>query len=39
MDWLHPLFVLLKGANVNRRTVKNVKLAAWQIDSVERSDP
>lgn len=34
-DALNPLTVRLTGANLNRRTVENVKRAGWRILSVE----
>ncbi len=39
MDWMNPLFVRMWGANMNRRTVENVKRAGLQITSVEKMDP
>jgi len=33
MDWLNPLMVRVSGANINRRTVENVRLAGF--DNVE----
>ena len=30
MDWLNPLVVRLSGANINRRTVENVRLAGFE---------
>jgi ubiquinone/menaquinone biosynthesis C-methylase UbiE len=38
MDVLAPLIVRLNGANINRRTVKNVQSAGLQIDRVENLD-
>jgi len=35
MDFVNPLVVRLMGANINRRTVENVKAAGLQIESVE----
>lgn len=35
MDILNPLVVRVMGANVNRRTVENVRAAGLQIDHVE----
>jgi ubiquinone/menaquinone biosynthesis C-methylase UbiE len=35
MDWLNPVAVRMSGANINRRTVENVKLAGL---AVERED-
>jgi hypothetical protein len=34
-DLLNPIAVHLSGANINRRTVKNVEKAGWQITSIE----
>ncbi|GEM_PF-116213 len=34
-DLLNPVVVLLSGANVNRRTVANVEMAGFEIESVE----
>jgi ubiquinone/menaquinone biosynthesis C-methylase UbiE len=34
-DLLNPIAVRLSGANINRRTVNNVKKAGWQITRVE----
>ena len=34
MDWLSPLVVRLAGANINRRTVENVRLAGFEGLSV-----
>ncbi len=39
MDLLNPLIVWLGGANVNRRTVENVKRAGLAIESVEHLGP
>ncbi len=36
MDLLNPLVVRVMGANINRRTVENVRLAGLQMLSVER---
>ena len=38
MDVLAPLIVRLNGANINRRTVENVRTAGLQIDRVEDLD-
>lgn len=38
MDLLAPLVVRLNGANINRRTVENVRAAGLQIDRVEDLD-
>jgi ubiquinone/menaquinone biosynthesis C-methylase UbiE len=35
MDWMNPIAVRMSGANINRRTVENVKLAGL---AVERED-
>jgi hypothetical protein len=34
MDMLAPLIVKLNGANINRRTVTNVRLAGLRIDHI-----
>ncbi len=39
MDSLNPLIVRLWGANINRRTVENVKRAGLEIKSVEHLGP
>ncbi len=38
MDVLAPLVVRLSGANINRRTVENVRIAGLQIERVEDLD-
>jgi ubiquinone/menaquinone biosynthesis C-methylase UbiE len=38
MDLVAPLIVRLNGANINRRTVENVRRAGLQIDPVEDLD-
>ena len=38
MDILAPLIVRLNGANINRRTVENVRAAGLQIDRVDDLD-
>lgn len=38
MDFLAPLVVRLNGANINRRTVENVRIAGLQITQVEDLD-
>lgn len=38
MDILAPLVVRLEGANINRRTVKNVQAAGLHIERVENLD-
>ena len=35
MDLLNPLAVRMMGANINRRTVDNVRLAGLEIERVE----
>jgi len=35
MDMLNPLVVRMTGANINRRTVENVRKAGLQIEKVE----
>lgn len=35
MDFVNPLVLRMMGANINRRTVQNVKLAGLEIESVE----
>ena len=35
MDVLNPLMVRLSGANINRRTVENVRKSGWQLERVE----
>ena len=35
MDFLNPLIVRLMGANINRRTVENVRKAGLEIEQVE----
>jgi ubiquinone/menaquinone biosynthesis C-methylase UbiE len=35
MDALNPLVVRMTGANINRRTVENVRKAGLQIENVE----
>jgi ubiquinone/menaquinone biosynthesis C-methylase UbiE len=32
MDWMNPIAVRMNGANINRRTVENVKLAGLAIE-------
>ncbi|MHB9058945.1 MAG: class I SAM-dependent methyltransferase [Bacillota bacterium] len=39
MDRMNPLVVRMIGANINRRTVENVRLAGLTIDSVESFGP
>ena len=34
-DLLNPIAVRLSGANINRRTVKNIEKAGWQIIRIE----
>jgi hypothetical protein len=38
MDVLAPLVVRLNGANINRRTVENVRIAGLHIERVEDLD-
>lgn len=38
MDILAPLVVRLNGANINRRTIENVRIAGLQIERVEDLD-
>lgn len=35
MDWLNPLVVRMSGANINRRTVENVRAAGFDDMKVE----
>jgi len=35
MDFVNPLVVRLMGANINRRTVENVRASGLQVESVE----
>jgi ubiquinone/menaquinone biosynthesis C-methylase UbiE len=35
MDFLNPAVVRMMGANINRRTVENVRLAGLEIEQVE----
>ena len=39
MDRLNPLVVRIVGANINRRTVENVKAAGFLIDEIEHLGP
>lgn len=39
MDLLNPLVVPLMGANINRRTVENVRRAGLEIQSIEHLGP
>lgn len=39
MDWMNPFVVRVMGANVNRRTVENMKRAGLQIERVEHLGP
>lgn len=39
MDLLNPLVVRIIGANINRRTVENVKTAGLEIENVEHLGP
>lgn len=38
MDALAPLIVRLNGANINRRTIENIRIAGLQIEQVEDLD-
>lgn len=38
MDMIAPLIVRLNGANINRRTIENVRIAELHIDRVENLD-
>ena len=38
MDTIAPLIVRLNGANINRRTIENVRIAGLHIDRVENLD-
>jgi len=35
MDWMNPVAVRMSGANINRRTVENVKLAGLAVEREE----
>jgi hypothetical protein len=35
MDILNPVVVRMMGANINRRTIENIRLAGLKIDKVE----
>ena len=35
MDFVNPVMVRVMGANINRRTVENVKLAGLEIETIE----
>ena len=35
-DLLNPIVVRIVGANINRRTADNVRLAGWQIQLEEK---
>ena len=35
MDFVNPFVLRLMGANINRRTIENVKLAGLQLDTIE----
>lgn len=39
MDWLNPLVVRIVGANINRRTVDNVRAAGFVIEEMEHLGP
>jgi hypothetical protein len=32
-DVLNPFVVRMMGANINRRTIDNIKMAGWQIQA------
>lgn len=34
-DLINPLIVRMMGANINRKTIDNVKAAGWQIQSTQ----
>lgn len=34
-DWLNPLVVRMVGANINRRTLNNVRNAGWRVQVTE----
>jgi ubiquinone/menaquinone biosynthesis C-methylase UbiE len=36
MDWLNPLVVRMMGANINRRTVDDIRQAGLEIEQVEQ---
>ncbi len=38
MDWINPLIVPMMGANINRRTVENVRQSGLEIVQVEKLD-
>ena len=38
MDALAPIIVRLNGANINRRTIENIRIAGLQIEQVEDLD-
>ncbi len=39
MDLLNPVFLLFTGANINRRTVENVRRAGLEIESIQHLGP
>ncbi len=39
MDLMNPLWVRLMGANINRRTIENVRRAGLDIESIEHLGP
>ncbi len=39
MDFLNPVFLLFTGANINRRTVENVRRAGLEIQSIQHLGP
>ena len=38
MDWLNPLVVQMMGANINRRTIENVRRSGLEIVHIENLD-
>ena len=38
-DLLNPLVVRLMGANINRRTIDNIKSAGWQVQIDQKLSP
>ena len=35
MDLVNPLVVHMMGPNINRQSVQNIRLAGWEIGTVE----
>jgi len=35
-DVLNPFVVRMMGANINRRTIDNIKMAGWQIQTEKK---